>query len=242
VRTGKLSPAAAKRAAATFTGGFKRTHGAFKSTALATSNGGSHYGFVENGTVFSKLRPGLATVLVWADGAVELKTWTADDDARLGDVRHARQNGLPIVKTDPATGEVRPGALVPRWRDGNWSGSQDQRLRTLRAGLCLVPSPPDGTDGPYLIYGYFSGATPSGMARVFQAYGCGFALLLDMNALEHTYLALYRVDGDHFLTQHLIEGMSVLDESGDGRELPRFVALADNRDFFFLTRKEGPQG
>jgi len=31
------------------------------------------------------------------------------------------------------------------------------------------------------------------MARVFQAYQCGYAMLLDMNALEHTYLRF--IDG-----------------------------------------------
>ena len=33
------------------------------------------------------------------------------------------------------------------------------------------------------------------MARIFQAYRCDYAMLLDMNALEHTYLAMYRKVG-----------------------------------------------
>ena len=86
-----------------------------------------------------------------------------------------------------------------------------------------------------MIYGYFSGATPSAMAQVFLAYGCRYAMLLDMNALEHTYMALYRRQGDRFSTQHLIAGMSVLDEMVGGQQLPRFVAFADNRDFFYLS-------
>lgn len=156
------------------------------------------------------------------------------DDARLGHVRFARQNGVPLVETAPATGEARPGALVMRWGEGNWSGSQDQRLRSLRAGICLVE---DG-DARFLIYGYFSSATPSAMARGFQAYGCGYAMLTDMNALEHTYMALYRHDdGGTLSTSHLITGMNVLDEALDGRALPRFVAFADNRDFFYLLRR-----
>ena len=47
-----------------FTGGFKREHGAFRYGDLAQKNHGSHYGFVENGVVFSKLQPGLATIIV----------------------------------------------------------------------------------------------------------------------------------------------------------------------------------
>ena len=58
-----------------------------------------------------------------------------------------------------------------------------------------------GSDGKrFLIYGYFPTATPSAMARVFQAYGCRYAMLLDMNALEHTYLALYRRAGSTSLS------------------------------------------
>ena len=74
VSTGLISPQAAKTTVATFAGGFKRMHGAFKYGRLATVNHGSHYGFVENGVVFSKLQPGLATVFVLEDGSV------ADED------------------------------------------------------------------------------------------------------------------------------------------------------------------
>ena len=234
VRTGMVSPEVSSRVVGTFTGGFKRTHGAFKYSDLSLRNRGTHYGFVESGTVFSKLLPGLATVVVYEDGRVALKTWSEADDAELWRVVHARQNGLPLVDVDPATGSPRPGRLVPNWAHGNWSGSQEKRLRTLRAGVCLQES----EAGRYLIYGYFSGATPSGMALTFLAYHCNYAMLLDMNALEHTYLALYRVRGGQFLTQHLIDEMSVLDRSDAGQELPRFVGFPDNRDFFYLARRK----
>ena len=236
VMTGMLSPEEASRAAATFTGGFKRSHGAFKWSELATRNGGSHYGFIEAGTILSKLQPGLATVLVYADGQVDLKTWTDEDVHELPRIRHARQNGVPIIDYDAATGTSRPGAQVKQWTLGNWSGSQDQRFRTLRAGLCLQ----EHEGERFLIYGYFSSATPSAMARVFQAYHCRYAMLLDMNALEHTYLALYRQRDSRFLIQHLIKGMEVLDKSIEGQDLPRFVGFADNRDFFYLSRRSDP--
>ncbi len=234
VATGMVSPTAAERLVATFTGGFKRTHGAFRAGELAQRNSGSHYGFVEHGAVLSRLQPELATALVLDDGTVDLRTWREANDAELGRIRYARQNGVPIVDPDPATGEPRPGELVPKWTIGNWSGSVDKRLRSLRAGLCLQ----DSEDGRYLLYGYFSSVTPSAMARVFLAYRCRYAMLTDMNALEHTYLALYRVQGGSFLIQHLIEEMSVLDKSEAGQELPRFVGFPDNRDFFYVTRKE----
>jgi len=45
-------------------------------------NHGSHYGFVEQGVVFSSLQPGLATLLVRNDGQVEMTTWQPDDERR----------------------------------------------------------------------------------------------------------------------------------------------------------------
>lgn len=236
-RTGVLAPHWVSRVSSTFTGGFKRSHGAFKFGDLASKNRGSHYGFVESGTVFSRLQPDLATVVTWNDGRSEILTWQRELDSRSSQVRHARQNGVPLVDTDPVTGWPRPGKLVSRWGEGNWSGSQDEKLRTLRAGLCQV----DADGKRFFVYGYFSGATPSAMARVFLATGCQYAIHLDMNALEHTYLALYRTVDGRFLTEHLIEGMSVLDPEKNGAYLPRFVAVPDNRDFFYFLRKDPAQ-
>lgn len=227
----------AESTVASFTGGFKRSHGGFKSGALAQRNSGSHYGFVESGVVLSKLQPGLATVFVLADGTVAMKTWSRDDDALLERVKFARQNGVAIVETDPATGAPVAGALVTRWADGNWSGSQDRRLRSVRAGICLQES----EAGRFLLYGYFSSATPTAMARVFQAYGCSYAMITDMNALEHTYLALYRVEESRLVVDHLIEGMDVLDKVVHAQVLPRFLGFADNRDLFYVVRRQPPR-
>ncbi len=198
---------------------------------------GSHYGFVENGVVLSKLQPGLATVVVFDDGRVDLETWTEAGRRRLlPRIRYARQNGVAILERDAGSQRTVPGSRVRDWGPGNWSGSADKQLRTLRAGLCLQES----QGKQFLVYGYFSSATPSSMARVFQACGCRYAMLLDMNALEHTYMAVYRMQGSRLLTQHLIDGMGVVDGSRDGQPLPRFVSVADNRDFFYLLRR-GPR-
>jgi hypothetical protein len=234
VTTGMVSPDLLKRTVATFTGGFKRDHGAFKYGELAYRNHGSHYGFIEEGVAFSKLQPGLATLLIHDDGAVDMRTWSAADDRTLAGIRYARQNGPPLVEPDPATGAPEPGALVTRWGAGNWSGSAEGKFRTLRAGACLQE-----TGGRrFLIYGYFSTATPSAMARVFQAYGCRYAMQLDINALEHTYLALYPRQGDKVVVEHLIRGMDEVDKDADGALVPRFIGYPDNRDFFYLVRRE----
>jgi hypothetical protein len=234
VTDGMVSPALVADTVATFTGGFKREHGAFKYGDLAGRNHGSHYGFIEQGVVFSKLQPGLATLYVLDDGAVHMSTWSQADDRLLARIRYARQNGVPLVEPDPATGAPAPGALVARWGPGNWSGSAASELRALRAGACLQE-----TDGRrFLIYGWFSTATPSAMARVFQAYGCRYAMLLDMNALEHTYLALYARQDGKIAVQHLILGMEEVDKSTNGAMVPRFIGFPDNRDFFYLVRRK----
>lgn len=233
VRTGMLSPAAVPRAVATFTGGFKREHGAFRHGPLATTNHSSHYGFVEQGVVFSTLQPGLSTLLVTVDGRVDIRTWRPGDGALLPTLRFARQNGVPLVETTSA-GAPMLGRFVDQWGAGNWSGSADEHLRTLRAGACIL----EQGASRYLVYGYFSTATPGTMARVFLALGCRDAMHLDMNALEHTYLALYAHAGKRVEVQHLVEGMSVLDEEIGGVLAPRFLGFPDDRDFFYVLEKE----
>lgn len=234
VRTGMLAPPLQARAVATFTGGFKREHGAFRTGPLSTVNHGSHYGFIEQGVVFSRLQPGLATLLVDNDGQVDMKTWRRDDDKHLGSVRHARQNGVALIEPASAGGPPLVGALVDQWGAGNWSGSPDEQLRALRAGACLVES----QEKRFLLYGYFSSATPRAMAHVFAAYGCRYAMHLDMNALEHTYLALYPGRGHKRGVEHLVPGMAVLDKQLRATLLPRFLGFADDRDFFYLVARQ----
>lgn len=233
--TGLVAPSDAERTVATFTGGFKRIHGAFKQGQLALQNHGSHYGFVEDGVVFSKLQPGLATIAVLDDDSVEMKTWEAADNRLLARIKFARQNGVPIVEFDRASQLPVAGRLVGQWGAGNWSGSEDAKLRTIRAGAAI-----QSHDGKrFLIYAVFSTATPSAMARVFQGYHCQYAMLLDMNALEHTYLAVYRNADAQITIDHLIDGMSVVDKSSAaGQPMPRFVGYPDNRDFFYVMRRE----
>jgi hypothetical protein len=187
--------------------------------------------------VFSKLQPGLATVLVTSNGRTQLNTWEPADNLLLEHIRYARQNGVPLIEYDPRTGLGVPGELVNLWGPGNWSGSANEDLRTLRAGLCLQSD----SSRRYLLFAYFSAATPSAMARVFQAYQCSYAMHLDMNALEHTYLALYVRDGHQTMVEHLVEGMEEVDRRSGEQLSPRFLGFPDDRDFFYLTRKARTQ-
>jgi len=233
ISTGLIAPQNAPNTVATFTAGFKREHGAFKYGELALVNHGTHYGFLENGVVFSKLQPGLATIFVLDDNTLGMKTWTEDGSKLLPRMKHARQNGVPVVEWDEASQSTVPSALVRYWGPGNWSGSEDVKLRIMRSGAALQRS----GSKRFLIYAVFSSATPSAMARVFQAYRCDYGMLLDMNALEHTYLALYRRSGSQMFVDHLVKGMSELDKSNSGEIVPRFLGYADNRDFFYVMKR-----
>ncbi|PWK58089.1 hypothetical protein [Roseicyclus mahoneyensis] len=224
VFNGMLSPNFYETVAATFTGGFKREHGAWRFGDYASFNWGHHYGFLTHGVLFSRLWPNLATLYVLEDGTVGMRTWTEEDAGLMDRLVTARQNGVPLIENGV------PGDRVTSWGGGNWSGSAEANLRTLRAGACLRTV--EGRQ--FLIYAYFSSATPSGMARTFQAYQCDYAMLLDMNSQELTYMALYtREDGD-LETRHLVRGMAESDPSGAAR----FVEAPDNRDFFYLVRRE----
>lgn len=233
VRTGKINPREVTSVAATFAGGFKRVHGAFKWGDMAGRNFGTHYGFIVNGVVFSTLQPGLATLIAYNDGQIDMRTWEESDEASLPYIRYARQNGVPLLEPDTISGSPRPGRFVRDWAKGNWSGSESKQLRTLRAGTCIQQA----KDTRFLIYAYFSAATPSTMARVLRACDCEYAMHLDMNAPEHAYLAIYRVEGTQFIVQRLVKEMAEVDPPVDGVELPRFIGYSDNRDFFFLLRK-----
>jgi hypothetical protein len=229
VLNGTLSPSLVDRVAAAFTGGFKRDHGAWRFGDWATFNYGNHYGFVTHGVTLSRLWPNLATLYATTDGEVRMETWTDAHQNLMPGLVMARQNGVPLIV------DGVPGDRVTSWGGGNWSGSAEANLRTLRAGACMR----EVEGRQFLIYAYFSSVTPSGMARTFQAYGCDYAMLLDMNSQELTYMALYVHEGDEIEARHLVAGMAEADVRGRrGSRIPRYVSAPDNRDFFYLVRRD----
>lgn len=236
--TGMLNPVFTDRVAAIFAGGFKREHGAFRMGPMSQSNSGHHYGFMVQGVVLSRLQPGLATLYTLDDGSIHMRSWSEEDNILLPRIRFARQNGVALIEPHDATGEPVAGEHVRSWMLGNWSGSAEAQLRTLRAGACLRRV----DDRPFLIYGVFSSVTPSGMTRSFQSFGCEFAMLLDMNSLDLTYSAIYtrRPGEEGFRTFHLDRRMAEADtRQRDGTTIARFVEYSDNRDFFYLLRRQG---
>jgi len=185
---------------------------------------------------FSRLIENLSTLYITTDGEIGMKLWQEADNAMIPRLAHARQNGVPLVVRDPETGESVPGNRVTSWGGGNWSGSAEAQLRTLRAGACLR----EAGGRQFLIYAYFSSVTPSAMARTFQAYDCDHAMLLDMNSPELTYMAVYRQNssGDGLEADHLSRLMAESDPWLGGVRVPRFVTFSDNRDFIYLLRKD----
>ncbi len=70
------------------------------------------------------------------------------------------------MKFDPVCQMFAPGSFVSRRAEGNWSGSEVKKLRTMRAGVALQ----EFEGRRFLLYAFFWSATSSAMARVFQAY------------------------------------------------------------------------
>jgi hypothetical protein len=214
---------------ATFSGGFQRRHGQFLRGPLSQVNKSSVYGFIEDGVVMSTPYPGLSTIVVYNDETVALKTWTEEDNRDLNRIRYLRQNGVPLIEPD-ASGAGIPGEYVGNRSQGNWSGSAEGDNYTPRGGACLI----ERAGGRYLVYAYFSAATPNAMARVFQAYGCKQAIHLDMNSPGQAYLALITLQGGAPKAQHLVKAMAGSDPA---RSAPRYFGAPDFRDFFWVKAR-----
>jgi hypothetical protein len=230
---GAVPPYLAHRAAATFAGGFKREHGSFLYGELGRVNNGSHFGFVEQGVIFSSLTPGLATASIALDGSIDLLTWPQDPNPLFPNLLHARQNGVPIIEGLNEQGISIPGALVKESGVGSWSGNKQGELMTIRSAVGVQ----DTADGKhFLLLAYFTGATPNGMARVFQAYGCRYAMGLDMNSPALCYSALYVRDekGEVTRAEYLVKDMA---KANNANGTLRFLQNNDTRDFFYVLRK-----
>jgi hypothetical protein len=222
IRLGMVPPDERLRVAGTFTGGFKREHGAFRGGA----NAGQHYGFAENGVVFSTLQPDQMTILAGLDGQPRMRV-LSQNDASLGTrgLLFARQTGYPLIED----GQDGSHLTDP---NGNWSGANDLHPLTLRSGACLLP----GAGTNFLVYAVFTASTPKAMATTFRALGCREAALLDMNYPILVYSAVYYRDASGRLrVEHLMRSMG---RDNDGGIL-RFVDAPDSRDFFYLTRRDG---
>lgn len=226
---GHVPPHEIPKTVATISGGFQLKHGHFPWGKYSRINKSTHFGFIENGVVMALPSPGLSTLYVRIDGTINMKTWTEADNAEIPKIRYLRQNNLPLIEPDQ-NGAGIPGDHVGNRSHGNWSGSAEGNNYTPRGAACLIESQSE----QYFVYAYFSAATPNAMARVFQAYGCKQAIHLDMNSPGQSYLSLMSIAGQKITTQPLTTDMPSVNPQKD---IPRYLAVPDFRDFFWVTRK-----
>ncbi len=247
VTLGHVPPYEWYRTVGTFSAGFQNRHGAFKYGPLSRYDKAHPYGFMDDGVMMTTPSKELATIIIYIDGRVEMKRWTEEDFKHISEMRFIRQNGVPLIypsytdideeEMDTVDTKSRgiPGKWVNNWGGGNWSGSVKVELRTPRGAACILPTP----DADYLVYAYFSSATPSAMARVLQSYGCHFAIHLDMNSPGQAYASLFKpnsnpkkIDSQLLMTD--MEGYM----GGESAHAPRFLIKPDYKDFFYILRRE----
>jgi hypothetical protein len=185
---------------ATFNSGFK----------LEDSNGG----FVAFGRVHAPLRPGLATVIGFADGGVDVQAWAGGPQPGP-QVVFARQN-LPLILDN--------GQLNPSLSDGPvWGATLGNAIRVWRSGI--------GVDGHgNLLYAAADNQTVTSLAQILQRAGAVRAMELDIN-YEWVSFNYYGSPGAAGAAK-LLPGMS--------RPVTRYLS-PDDRDFFAIfSRATGP--
>ncbi|PIT99256.1 MAG: hypothetical protein COT74_09620 [Bdellovibrionales bacterium CG10_big_fil_rev_8_21_14_0_10_45_34] len=222
---------------ATFSGGFQAAHSAFLYGDLAKSNSGHQYGFMESGLLMSTLKPNLATFFVTRDGAVDIKTWAVEDSVRNSQLLYVRQNGVALVDGGGRDSIGAPTKYVAQWGPGNWSGNAESKQETPRSAACIIETETDR----FLVFAYFSSATPNVMARVFQAYGCDRSIHLDMNSAGQAYFALSKLvsngESTSYLVEPLVKEMAAANPKLNGKTVPRYLVVPDYKDAFYLYRK-----
>jgi Phosphodiester glycosidase len=177
---------------------------------LATFNSGfrledSGGGFAALGHVFAPLRDGLATLVGYRDGSVDVRAWTGGPEPGPA-VQFARQN-LPLI--------VENDQLNPRLTNGSeWGATLGNEIRVWRSGV--------GVDAHGdLLYAAADDQTAESLALILQRAGAVRAMELDIN-YEWVTFNFYRSAGAADPSK-LLPGMS--------REATRYLS-PDDRDFF----------
>jgi hypothetical protein len=160
----EVPPAKRDRIAATFNGGFP----------LETSNAGLVY----HGEVLAPMVDGIATLVEYRDGRVDIRPWQNGENVNPKIV-FAKQNLPPIIEE---------GKLNPNLSDGpEWGATVNNAIRVWRSGL--------GIDRRgNLIYAAANYQTVESLAKVLQRAGAVRALELDINE-DWTSFISYRRPG-----------------------------------------------
>jgi len=181
---------------ATFNSGFK----------LADSDGG----FASGGRTYATLKDGLATIVRYRGGRVDVVRWTGGPDAGAGIV-YARQN-LPLI--------VEGGHLNPNLSDGpEWGATLGNSVQVWRSGV--------GVDRRGdLIYAAADDQTVGSLAEILRRAGAVRAMELDINTYWPSFIT-YRRPGA-VDPANLLPGMV---------RSPYRYLTPDDRDFFAVYVK-----
>ncbi len=192
----EVPPARRAQLVATFNSAFK----------LSDSGGG----FASGGHTYTPLKDGVATIVRYRDGGVDIRAWTGGPVAGP-DVMYARQN-LPLI--------VNNGRLNSNLADGpQWGATLGNAVRVWRSGL--------GIDRRgNLIYAVATDQTVGSLAEVLRHAGAVRAMELDINTYWPSFIT-YRAPGA-LDPANLLPGM---DRS------PLRYLTPDDRDFFAVYLK-----
>ena len=179
------------RLVATFNSGFK----------LQDSGGG----FASGGHTYAPLKNGLATILRYRNGQIDVRAWAGGPIAG-SNIVYARQN-LPLI--------VNNGTLNPNLSDGPQCGATlGNAIRVWRSGI--------GIDAHgNLIYAAANDMTVGSLAEVLRRAGAVRAMELDINTYWTSFIT-YRAPGAIGAANLL----SSMDRS------PQRYLTPDDRDFF----------
>jgi hypothetical protein len=193
----EVPPQLRNRVVATFNGGFP----------LETSNAGLVY----RGEVLAPMVNGIATVIEYTDGRVDIVKWESGEHVNPR-IAFAKQNLPPIIYE---------GKLNPNLSDGpEWGATVNNAVRVWRSGL--------GIDARgNLIYAAANYQTVESLAEILQRAGAVRAIELDINE-DWTSFITYRHPG-------AAEPSNLLPEM---YRPPERYLTPDERDFFavYLTK------
>ena len=195
---GEVPPNVRGRLVATFNGGFP----------LETSNAGLIY----RGRVVEAMVNGIATVVEYRDGRVDIVRWHQGASAPAN-IWFAKQNLPPIIYE---------GKLNPNLSDGpEWGETVNNATRVWRSGL--------GIDARgNLMYAAANYQTVESLAKILQRAGAVRALELDINE-DWTSFISYRGPGARSPSNLLPEMF----------RSPERYLVPDERDFFALYLRKG---
>ena len=182
---------------------------------LATFNGGftyidGHNGSSINGRTYEPLKDGLATLIGYRNGRIDIKTWIGGPNAGRGIV-FARQSLPPIIEN---------GRLNPALNDSSqWGLTLGNAVRVWRTGV--------GIDRRgNVIYAAANDQTVITLARILQRAGAVRAMQFDINP-EWPTLITYSHRGGLGPTRVVPNAM---------QPATRYL-VPDDRDFFAVYRR-----